>query len=122
MDRSASVNKKKKNEPFEKHGKENFGKAQGYGSLLIPILKDRLPDDLKIVISRKFGSTIWTLDVLLKYLNEELRAQENCYSQTATKKSERSYEYEEVFSSSGLFTNSKTLTCVFCKKSFYRFS
>ena len=52
--------------------------VKGYGSLLIPLLKEKLPDDLVIVISRKFGSSIWTLDLLLKHLNEELRAQENC--------------------------------------------
>ena len=47
--------------------------VRGYGSLLIPLLKEKLPDDLMIVISRKFGSAIWTLDFLLKHLNEELR-------------------------------------------------
>ena len=37
-----------------------------YGCLLIPILKDRLPDGLKLFISRKFGNEIWTLRCLVK--------------------------------------------------------
>ena len=51
-----------------------------YGCLLNPILKDRLPDELKLFISRKFGHEIWTLDVLLKYIADELLAKESCSS------------------------------------------
>jgi len=34
--------------------------ASGYGGLLIPLMKEKLPDDLMMVISRRFGSEIWT--------------------------------------------------------------
>ena len=44
-----------------------------YGCLLIPILNDRIPDELRVVISRKFGGSMWTLDLLLQYFNEELQ-------------------------------------------------
>ena len=37
-----------------------------YRSLLISILKEKLPDDFILLISRKFGGTIWTIDLLLK--------------------------------------------------------
>ena len=40
-----------------------------YGFLLIRILKERLPDDLIILISKKFAGELWTLDTLLKYCN-----------------------------------------------------
>ena len=90
--------------------------VQGYGSLLIPILKEKLPDELKIVISRKFGGSIWTLDLLLTYLNEELRAQENCTT-SGGRKSERSDESESLFSAFGLLSNTDKVVCVFCKKS-----
>ena len=33
-----------------------------YGCLVIPILKARLPDDLVLLISRKFEGNVWTLD------------------------------------------------------------
>jgi len=95
--------------------------AQGYGSLLIPILKEKLPDELKFVISRKFRSSVWTLDLLLTYLNEELRAQENCTTTSVGgNKSEHTDENEQLFSALGLFSateRSEKKVCVFCKKS-----
>ena len=33
-----------------------------YCCLVIPILKARLPDDLVLLISRKFEGNVWTLD------------------------------------------------------------
>jgi len=45
----------------------------GYGCVLIPILKAKLPDDLNIIIARKFGGDVWTLEHLLKYVNDELK-------------------------------------------------
>ena len=49
-----------------------------YGCLLIPILKEKLPDSLLMIISRIFGASIWTLEEFLMYLNEELKAKESC--------------------------------------------
>ena len=49
-----------------------------YGCLLIPILKERLPDGLIIFISRKFAEEFWTFDTLQKYYSEELQAKECC--------------------------------------------
>ena len=37
-----------------------------------------------MVISRKFGSSIWTVDLMLEYLNEELQAKERCASMNGT--------------------------------------
>ena len=35
--------------------------VSAYGSLLIPIFKGKLPDDLNMTIARRFGSEIWSL-------------------------------------------------------------
>ena len=48
--------------------------------LLIPILKARLPDDLILLISRKFEGNVWTLERLLKFISDELIAKETCGS------------------------------------------
>ena len=50
----------------------------GYGSLLIPILKDRLPNEINMIISRKFCDEVWSLDKEMDYFGNELKAQENC--------------------------------------------
>ena len=40
----------------------------GYGSLLIPILKDRLPDEITMIISRKFGEEVIEIMVIDRML------------------------------------------------------
>lgn len=87
-----------------------------YGCMLIPILNDRLPEDLCLLISRKFGSDLWTLDLLLKYLNEEIQAKERCTKNHAAsndQKRERKY-----FSASGLNVQNdfRRQKCVYCYK------
>jgi hypothetical protein len=52
----------------------------GHGSLLIPVLKDRLPDEVTVIISRKFGKNIRTLDGVMEHFSDELSAQKNCSS------------------------------------------
>ena len=78
--------------------------TKGYGSLLIPLLEDKLPDELKILIPREFGGTIRTLDLLLQYFKEELGAQENCTRDLS--KSERCNDVDDrsFYSASGLFS------------------
>ena len=49
-----------------------------YGSLLISILFDRIPSELRLIASRKFQDTTWTLDELLKIYKGELSARERC--------------------------------------------
>ena len=49
-----------------------------YGSLLVPILNDRFPDELRVIISRKFGNDPWTLEETIVYLNEEILTYERC--------------------------------------------
>ena len=54
--------------------------AVTYGYLFILILKARLPDALVMIIARKFGENIRTLDLVLKYFHEEFIAKEACFS------------------------------------------
>ena len=44
--------------------------TSGYGSLLIPILKDRLPDEINMIISRQFCGKVWNLDKVMGNLIE----------------------------------------------------
>lgn len=96
-----------------------------YGSLLIPILKNKLPVELNMTIARRFGSDIWTLERLMNFFNDELTAIENCKTPNAVS-SEKSY-YDKRgnngndFTSSclhGQFSNeeshSKARSCLFC--------
>ena len=52
--------------------------SKSYGSLLAPIILDRLPQELKLIIRRNLKSEIWDLDKILLLINKELRARESC--------------------------------------------
>ena len=49
-----------------------------YDYLLTPLLKEKIPDELNVIISRKFSGNVWTLALMLKFFNEELQAKEIC--------------------------------------------
>ena len=49
-----------------------------YGTLLISIIFERIPDDLRIIISRELKSDAWVLDDLMRIFKEELYARERC--------------------------------------------
>ena len=47
-----------------------------YGTLLISIIFDRIPTELKLLISRKFKNDVFDLDILIEIFKEELFARE----------------------------------------------
>ena len=47
-----------------------------YGTLLISIIFDRIPTELKLLISRKFKNNVFDLDILIEIFKEELFAHE----------------------------------------------
>ena len=50
--------------------------TSSYGSLLVPLLNEKLPNDLRVVIARNFENNIWTLDEMLNLLKTEIQAKE----------------------------------------------
>ena len=58
---------------------ESLGvEANSYGSLLVPIIMNRLPHQLKLVVSRNLSSDLWDLTEFLKIVKLEITARENC--------------------------------------------
>ena len=47
-----------------------------YGSLLIPLLTEKLPDDLRLRIARKFDNDVWELFEILDLFKNELEVKE----------------------------------------------
>ena len=86
----------------------------GYGSLLIPILKERLPDEITMIISRIFGEQIWTLDKVMEHFTSELRAQENCIAPPSNKSVHESHRKGGYYPTSGLFSQTNKVACVYC--------
>jgi len=96
--------------------------ASSYGSLLIPLLKDKLPDELNMTIARRFGSDLWTLERLMKFFNDELTAYENCKTVIKSMSPEgKGKSNKEFFTSSCLLRYSSDSNninnCLYCNES-----
>ena len=99
--------------------------SQQYGCLLVPVILNHLPNELKLLVSRKFDTSkdIWELDELLKILKEEIEARERSGYVSAGKKqsSNRGEFHKEKGTASTLFTRNEgkgshaKLSCVYCK-------
>ena len=55
-------------------------KSEQYGSLLVPVMLNKLPQELRLVISRKFERDLWDFDLFIQVFREEPEARERCMS------------------------------------------
>ena len=92
--------------------------AESYGSLLASVLMNKLPSELRLIISRKIGDDDWDLTVILQELLTEIEARER----TATtgsmipssqgKKSPRRQQSQSTTTT--LHSSSSSPQCSFC--------
>ena len=87
-----------------------------YGPLLIPIISERLPDDIKLEISRKLGTSTWKIDDFMQLWKNEITARESCNLDPSRSKSE---EDSRPFTTEALFSGARSLVCSFCGQSHY---
>ena len=56
---------------------ENLGlDPKSHGSLLVPVFMCKLPDELKLFISRQFGKNIWEITEIMKFFRNEMEDRE----------------------------------------------
>ena len=51
-----------------------------YGSLLLPLLNEKLPNDIRFNLARKFKDDVWNLDDMLIILKTEIEDKERSIS------------------------------------------
>ena len=85
--------------------------SKSYGALLIPLLNEKLPNEIRIIIASKFNGTVWNLDDMMKYFKKELTANERCYSIPTS--FDRKEEKDELPFTCSL-VNQTTNRCLFC--------
>ena len=89
---------------------ENLGISyEQFGSLLISIILEKLPNMIKLKISKKLGSSNWNVQDFLACINEKILAREN-YEYLKGEK------FEDTKPTSKFFSSSNVKCCVFCKK------
>ena len=93
--------------------------SKNYGALLSPIIMERLPNELRLIISRNLKGEGWDLTKLLEILREEIKARETCI----LPQSENSeVDIQTPYTQSALFTKSKStskIKCLFCRGPHY---
>ena len=108
-------------------GLESLGMpAERYGSLLIPIIMDRMPKEITTQIARKITQEIWPIDEILEIIGNEIAARE--FSEKAAISNRRPQEHTSVSRSKPLGTTQSFITktenrslknsprvCTFCK-------
>ena len=52
--------------------------SEWYEKLLIPLVIEKLPSNMRLIISRDVDQPEWDLDVLLNTFNHEIEARERC--------------------------------------------
>ena len=92
--------------------------ANSCGSILVSIIMNRLPHQLKLVASRNLSSDLWDLTELLKIIKLETTARENCeYNSDRIGQNDNFMSKDCLGSASALYSQSekRAKTCVFCK-------
>ena len=49
-----------------------------YGYFLVPVLRQKLPDELRMIMSRNFKNDLWEITDVLNIFKDELHAKERC--------------------------------------------
>ena len=95
---------------------ENLGiTSLMYGPLLVPVLMQKIPQELNIIISRSFNETdCWDISVVLKVLKSELQAREK--SDINSNDITKPVTAETLHSSVDEFKKLSISTCVFCEQ------
>ena len=100
--------------------------ASDYGPMLIPVLMSKLPQELKLLITRQFGKNIWDIKVILESLKLEIETREKLKLTSV-----QHDEGQVPFSGSSLYTSthqkkrdynrprepSNNNLCVYCERS-----
>ena len=87
-----------------------------YSPLLKPVILERLPNAIKLLITRKLGKNNWKITELVESINEEVEARENCEFSNETLHAE--YCRKSTHSLVDIQKYSRR-NCVFCRKSHY---
>ena len=94
--------------------------AEMYGSLLIPIMLAKIPEELKLIISRDMKGEAWDFEQLLAIFKSELEAREQIQSMSGSSSMshvEGKFSRKNLVMAAVLHVSDKTaISCVCCKQ------
>ena len=92
-----------------------------YRTLLVPLINDKLPDNIRISIAKKFDDEIWGIGKLIILLRKEAEAKERSFAIGACFNDCNENDEKFSFSSLALLSQGKNVSkhrCVFFNKNF----
>ena len=94
--------------------------SSSYGSLLLSVLLQKLPSELRLVLSREVSEADWNLDELLKQLEREIEARERAAMSTSqTVKKQGRDPPASASTAAALLSPSTTPSCCYCQQSHF---
>ena len=62
-------------------------KSESYGCLLVPVIMNKIPEEMRLIVSRNFDQSTWDVDsMLLRSFKAELEACERCFHMQSSQK------------------------------------
>ena len=75
--------------------------VETYGSLLVSVLMNKLPGDLRLIIGRMSGEADWQLDTIMTELHQEIEARERANPLTASNQNNQKQRWGKATTDSG---------------------
>ena len=93
--------------------------TSAYGSLLIPVLLGKIPEDIRLLIGRQMKDGHWELSRLLDLLRDEIENRERCSGIQAsfpTNNSNTPVTKQMPSTASALLTDGRKPNCTYCRQ------
>lgn len=91
--------------------------STSYGNLMLSILMNKLPQDLRLIITRKMQGDEWNLDTLLTILQGEVQARERaCPNKPQGQVLDPRNPYQGKPSTQSTLLSGHTPTCTYCRQ------
>lgn len=106
---------------------QNLGvESKSYGSLLVPVIMSKIPEEMRLIVSRKFDQNTWDIDGMLEAFKTELEARERCFHMRSSSREEPPKRHntgiKQDSTTSALFVDNRkkefdptTVTCTYCQ-------
>ena len=91
--------------------------AELYGSLLSSVLLNKLPQELRLVISRQTSEEEWNLDNLMEIIEREIAARERAASSSSSYQVPRRTPREPPTATTLIYSSSIIPRCSYCRQS-----
>ena len=86
--------------------------SSSYGNLLLSVFMNKLPQEIRVVISREVTDECWDLDAIMKIVEREISARERASANAASPV--RKQPREGPVTTSALLSNNSSVVCSFC--------